>query len=138
MGSAMGNLLYLPLPVILNQNRQDASLYILQRHGGGNRIDESNVTVALCLETQNLGAVETLLRVQQGELSLQFRVDDPQIRAFIQPRLPAISKLSFPAQYRYAGASIVLRDAPLTPANAGQVMQRTFGIPASGGLDISV
>ncbi|NCB31542.1 MAG: hypothetical protein EOM66_09065, partial [Clostridia bacterium] len=84
MGGELGNLLYLSLPITLHENQQDASLYVLKRNGGAGKVDESNVTVAICLETQNLGPVDTLLRVERNEIALQFRVDSPQARAFMQ------------------------------------------------------
>lgn len=138
MGSELGNLLYMPLPVNINQTQQDAALYVLKRHGSGNRVDDSNVTVAICLDTQHLGAVDTLLKVERNDLSLQFRVDSQEARAFMQPRLAGAAGLAFPPQYRFRGASVVLKDSPITPANAGQVMQKAFGLPTPGGLDISI
>lgn len=138
MGGELGNLLYVPLPFSLRETQQDAALYVLKRDGGRGRVDEANVTVAICLDTQNLGPVDSLLRVERSELSLQFRVETPAARSFLQARLARVAKLSFPAQYRFKGAGVVLRGAPMSPVNAGQIMQRAFGIPAPGGLDITI
>lgn len=138
MGGELGNFLCVPLPVILREAPQDASLYVLKRNGGDNRVDESNVTVAICLETQNLGSVDTLLRVERNEITLQFRVESDQARSFFQAYLAQAAGLSFPPPYRFQSASVVLRDAPITPLNAGRVLQRAFGSPALKMLDISV
>ncbi len=138
LGSELGNLIYMQLPITLQNTRQDADLYVLKRGGRSARVDESNATVAICLETENLGQVDTVLQVERDELSLQFRVESREIRQFIQPRLERLARLPFPARYRFRHASVILRDSPITPANAGKVLQSAFGGQAQGGLDISV
>ena len=138
MGGELGNLLYVPLPITLHENRQDAGLYVLKRHGGSSMVDEANVTVAICLETQNLGPVDTLLKVERGDITLQFRVEGAKAHAFIQSQLSQAAELPFPAPYRFKSASVVRREAAITPLNAGQALQQAFGLSAPGALDISI
>lgn len=138
MGGELGNLLYVPLPITLHENRQDASLYVLKRHGGSSKLDEANVTMAICLETQNLGPVDTLLKVERNDITLQFRVEGAKARGFIQAQLSQAAELPFPAPYRFKSASVVRRESAITPLNAGQALQQAFGLSAPGSLDISV
>ena len=138
MGAELGNLLYIPLPITLHETRQDASLYVLRRHGSASKVDEANVTVAICLETQNLGPVDTLLKVERNDITLQFRVEGAQARSFIQSHLDLAAALQFPTPYRFKSANVVQRDTPITPLNAGQTLQAAFGLSGPGSLDISV
>ncbi len=138
MGGELGNLMYMPLPITLHENRQDAGLYVLKRHGGSSKVDEANVTVAICLETQNLGPVDTLLKVERNDITLQFRAEGAKACAFIQSQLSLATEFPFPAPYRFKSASVVRREAAITPLNAGQALQQAFGLSAPGSLDISV
>ena len=139
MGSELGNLICMQLPLELRDGRQqEAALYVLKRGGRGSRVDGSNVTVAVCLDTQNLGMVDSLIQVERNELSLQFRVDSEPVRQFFQNNLPRAAALCLPPQYRFCGASVRLREAPMTPANAGKTLLSAFGRKARPGVDISI
>ncbi len=137
MGGELGNLLYIPLPVILNESRQDAGLYVLKRNGGASMLDESNVTVAICLDTQYLGPVDALLRVDRNEIDLRFRVENAGALCFFQECIDQ-EALSFPPPYRLQSACVMLRDVPITPLTVGQTLRRAFGLATPGGLDISI
>ncbi|MDL2218681.1 hypothetical protein LJC27_08525 [Christensenellaceae bacterium OttesenSCG-928-M15] len=135
MGGELGNLLYAQIPFLnAQQQPQSAELYMLKRDGGRRTVDEANATVALCLETMRLGRLETLLHVEQNELSIQFRVENEDILQYVKKQLPSLSRLSFPAQYHLRKTGAVLQKDRITPENAAKTMKKVFNVRAATGM----
>ena len=138
-GNEMSSLFYTQIPFNNRERESSADLYILKRRGSDKKIDANNATIALCLDTQNMGMVESLLQVRQQELSFCFRVENRRVLSFFQEQLGALAKVRFPAQYVYRGSSVSLIESPITPVNAAKTMRESFGIPeGNGGIDITV
>ncbi len=137
-GNEMSSLFYTQIPFTVQERESSAELYILKRQGGDNKIDADNATIALCLNTQNMGTVESLLQVKQQELSFCFRVEDRQIRSFLRSEVEALAKIRFPSPYVYRGSSVTLIESPITPVNAAKTMRKSFGMAESSGIDISI
>lgn len=138
MGGELGHLMVAQLPIMLHDQRQSAELYVLKRQHSGAALDEANATVALCLDTSCIGRVEALLRVEQNALSVQFRVDNDNIKRYVSHCLPQINELDFPSQYHLRKATVVTADTAIDPVNAAKVMQSSFNAPVTAGLDITV
>ncbi len=137
-GNEMGSLYYTQIPFAYRGKESSADLYVLKRRGKESGVDPDNATIALCLETQNMGRVESLVEVKQQELGFCFRVENQAVKSFMLSELDALSSLSFPAQYRYRGSTVRLIESPITPLNAAKALRDTFDIHESSGIDISV
>lgn len=137
-GNEMASLYYTQIPFDYKENRSNAELYVLKRNRGDNGIDPSNATIALCLDTRNMGRVESLVQVRSQDLSFNFRVETKQIKDIVQEELGLLSKFEFPSQYHFKGASVAVMDSPITPVSAAKLMRDTFGMPESGGIDITI
>lgn len=139
MGNELNNLLYAQIPFQLTQeDRQTAELYVLKRGRSARPLDDENATIALCLETQTMGRLETLLRVEQNEMTLQFRVEGEKVQRYVKDQLYRLRALEFPAQYRLKQAGVVLQKEAITPLNAGKTMQQAFSLQQTGMLDLTV
>ena len=139
MGAELGGMLYAQIPLRSESEHSTADLYIVKRDRGSKRIDEANATVALCIETQNLGRVESLIHIEKNDLTLRFRVETEREAKFIKSRLSELRALDFPAQYTLRGVSVALADEPLTLNNAARTLQREFALRnAAKGLDIQI
>ncbi len=134
----IGGLLYTQLPVRMNDTPRDAALYILKRDKGKNDVDEANTTVALCLDTENLGMLETLINVERDALSLQFRVEDEQKLSVVRSMLSEAHELDFPSRYRFTGAKAMLQKERITPETAGRILHEAGGHISPGRFDISI
>lgn len=138
IGGELPSLYYTQIPFSYKENRSSAELYVLKRNRGENTIDADNATVALCLETPNMGRVETLIQTRARELSFHFRVESKAVKSLVQSELSSLSAFDFPAEYHFKGASVGLIESPITPVSAEKTMRETFGLPEGGGVDISV
>lgn len=139
LGNEMGNLMYAQIPWMTpQQEKHNADLYILKREHSGKTVDSSNATIALCLDTQYMGRLETLLRVERNDINLQFRVEQEHARRYVRDQLYRLQSLVFPAQYRLNSARVLLQKEQITTVNAGKTLQSAFGIISAGTLDMSV
>jgi hypothetical protein len=139
LGSELGGMLYTQIPLRSESEHSTADLYIVKRDRGAKNIDDANATVALCIETEYLGRVESLIRIEKNDLTLRFRVETEREAKFIKSRLSELRALDFPAQYTLRGASVTLADEPLTLDNATRTLQKEFSLrDAAKGIDIQV
>lgn len=139
MGAELGSMLYTQIPLRNDDSHSTADLYILKRDRGTKNIDDANATVAICIETENLGRVESLLHIEKNDLTLRFRVETEREARFIKDRLDTLRAMDFPAQYRLRGVSVALADEPLSLNNAARTLQKAFNMPNTAkGLDIQV
>ena len=132
-------MLYAQIPLRSESEHSTAELYIVKRDRGAKSIDDANATVALCIETENLGRVESLIHIEKNDLTLRFRVETQREAKFIKSRLNELRALDFPAQYTLRGASVALAGEPLTLDNAARTLQKEFALrDAAKGIDIQV
>ncbi|MDD4075694.1 MAG: flagellar hook-length control protein FliK, partial [Eubacteriales bacterium] len=138
-GNELGTLYYTQIPFTRRDQQENAELYILKRNGGDKKIDQDNATIALCLQTRNIGLVEALLQVKDRSLSFRFRVESQQACELLRANLDALRTRPFPSQYHVKDMNVGLMEAPLNPVNATKEMLNAFGqTPNSAGVDISL
>ncbi len=138
LGAETAPVAYLQIPVQYQEQKQTAELYVLRRHNGKDAVDESNATVAICLDTEHLGRVETVLTAVQNTLTLDFRAETERAAAVLREQLPNLYSAAFPARYQLANASVGLIRERITPLNAAKQLTPERPAAAAAGLDISI
>lgn len=138
LGAETAPVAYLQIPVQYQEQKQTAELYVLRRHNGKDAVDESNATVAICLDTEHLGRVETVLTAVQNTLTLDFRTETERAAAVLREQLPSLYSAAFPARYQLANASVGLIRERITPLNAAKQLTPERPAAAAAGLDISI
>lgn len=75
---------FVQLPLVLGSNKTSGELYIMKRRGKQGKIDASNFTLYISLETQNLGHIEVLAHAKNKQVTLSFSVDNDAIQSMLR------------------------------------------------------
>ncbi|MFZ5352586.1 MAG: flagellar hook-length control protein FliK [Bacillota bacterium] len=75
---------YLQLPVLVNESKSTAELYVFKDKKKGKTIDPYNATILVALDLKNLGHLESLINVNKKAVNVTFRVEDKSIGDLIK------------------------------------------------------
>ncbi|MCL1995925.1 MAG: hypothetical protein FWG63_06955 [Defluviitaleaceae bacterium] len=86
------DIVYLPLPLFINQNRSDGELYIFKEKKGSKKKD-GDASALLSLNTAYLGKIEAYIQRAKGHIILQFRLEQTETETLIKQNLPLLEGL---------------------------------------------
>jgi hypothetical protein len=81
---------FVQVPLQINGQDARGELYVMKRKGSRGRIDASDFTLFLALDTEHLGHVETLAHARQRQVTLQFRVPGKDVRDLLAELKPTL------------------------------------------------
>lgn len=116
-------LFILGLPLQFAEQKQTAELYVYRREKGQPKVDPSQATVLLALNTEHLGRLEAFIQIQQKELNIKLKIGNTTAIPFIEEQSSTLSKLVNEAGYRLAFVSIQPLASPTGPHNALQALE---------------
>ena len=126
---------FVQIPIQMNQQNTQGELYVMKRKGGRNRIDASDFTLFLSLDTENLGHLESLAHAKNHQVSLQFRVDDEETQTLLRETRQSLYEGLDKKGFRLVDMKVrTASEEPLSPLNAVKEAEERLGRTA--GLDI--
>ena len=127
---ALQRFVYLQIPMQMGQNTATAEFYVLRRDRQRKKIDPENATMLIALETEHIGRVESMVRVEGRAVSLRFLVGSERIAdAFIES-IPEMQALLGESRYRLVDIRCQLLDEPVTPLTVEKAWYDMFGASA--------
>ncbi|MEL7608354.1 MAG: flagellar hook-length control protein FliK [Bacillota bacterium] len=109
------------IPVHLKQY-DTAELYVYKRSKRGRSIDAENTSMLIGLTTENLGRIETLVRVERKNLSLSFYVENQELTAEVKDKLDDLVVALNGLGFRVSGAKVDLLKERTTPQTAEKTL----------------
>jgi hypothetical protein len=64
------------IPIVYDENKGQADVYIMQRKGAKKKINPEDVTIYMSVSTQTFGRVNALIDIYKKGVHLNFTVDD--------------------------------------------------------------
>ncbi len=94
------------------------------------RIDPENTAILIGLVTQNMGRVESLIRVEKKNVSLAFKVEDEEAIPLVRERARELSQAFKEYKYTLIETKVSpLRGQPATIENAEEVLRAAVSRP---------
>lgn len=75
---------YIQIPLNINGQNTTGELYVMKRKQGRKKIDPHNSVLLIALDTASLGHVETLIKVEKQNISLNLRAENENILGFVK------------------------------------------------------
>lgn len=127
----------LHLPVQQRDDHATAEIYVYKQPRRG-RVDADNTAIAIGLDTQNIGRVETYIRVEQRRISMAFKVENTDALAPFKERAKELYRPLSQQNYRLVDVKVSPLTGRITPANAQEVLTQAMSRPRTRGLDYKI
>ena len=128
---------FVQVPLQINGQDARGELYVMKRKGGRGRIDASDFTLFLSLDTENLGHLETLAHARNRQVTLQFRVDDEEVQALLRDLKPTLYEGLEHKGYRLVDLKVrTSMEEPISVLTALRAAEERLG--QAGGVDVRI
>ena len=128
---------YVQLPLsIFNQNTT-GELYMLKKGSKTKKLDPSNLTVLLSLETNNIGRIDTLLSIKEKDVSTNFRLEDSGVFNILKDSHKMLYNSLLEKGFRLVDFTYKLLEDPISIVNFEEEAKKEF-IKTPNNIDILV
>ncbi|MDP4182283.1 MAG: flagellar hook-length control protein FliK, partial [Bacillota bacterium] len=128
---------FLQIPIkIINENT-NCDLYILKKNSKKKKIDPSNVTAYISLDTSNIGKLDTLISLNKKNISVNMRVGDEKIRDFIKNSHNDLYKRLSEIGYKLVDLKCRVTDEDISFININGVLKNEI-INERGSVDYKI
>lgn len=117
---------YTQIPMDINGRKDMAELYVFKRPGKQKRIDAEQVTMVIALDTQNIGHVESLIKVDGKNVFLRFRVDGDGIADALRAGTMEAGEALSSIGYNLLELRCELNEEDINILNAASTVQAEF------------
>jgi hypothetical protein len=114
---------YLQLPVKLGEERKSADIYIFKRKGG-KKPDPENVNILLSLDLENMGHWESLVNIQNQEISMKMEVAGAKEKEHFSENTVLLHEMLAQAGFRLVNTEIAYCEKETTPLTALNTLER--------------
>ncbi len=128
---------YVQLPLsIFNQNTT-GELYMLKKGSRSKKLDPSNMTVLISLDSNNIGRIDTLLSVDGRNISTNFRLEDSEVFPVLKEHHKQLYNGLLEKGFRLVDFTYRLMDEPINIVNFEAEAKKEF-IKSPNNIDISI
>lgn len=113
----MNNFYFAQVPFMFNEHRNTADLYVMKRNAKAKTIDPNNAKIALCLQTENIGIVESVITVEAKNVNLQINVQSDEIVWQMRSFSPNLAELLHDIGYHLNSLNVKKLKEPISPLN---------------------
>ncbi|QNU65352.1 flagellar hook-length control protein FliK [Ruminiclostridium herbifermentans] len=117
---------YVQIPLsIFNQNTT-GELYMLKRGSKSKKLDASNMTVLISLDSNNIGRIDTLLSVDKKNISTNFRVENSEVFDVLKEHHKMLYTSLLEKGFRLVDFTYRLLEEPLSIVNFEEEAKKEF------------
>lgn len=126
---------FVQVPLQINGQDARGELYVMKRKGSRGRIDASDFTLFLALDTENLGHLESLAHAKNRQVTLQFRVPDGEVQTLLRELKPTLYEGLERKGFRLVDLKVrTSQEEPISVLTALKAAEERLG--RTGGVDI--
>ena len=111
------HLVYMQLPIILNEQETTAELYVFKKKGK-KQIDPENVNLLMTLELEHMGRWEGLINIQNKDVYIKMDVPGEEQKGFLGANTVALHKLLHEIGFNLKNPTITFTGEGTTPLTA--------------------
>jgi archaellum component FlaG (FlaF/FlaG flagellin family) len=128
---------YTQIPLsIFNQNTT-GELYMLKRGSKSRKLDPSNMTILISLDSNNIGRIDTLLSIDKKNISTNFRLEDSGVFKVLKENHKMLYSNLIEKGYRLVDFTYRLMDEPINIVNFEIEAKKEF-IKSPNNIDIMI
>ncbi len=128
---------YVQLPLsIFNQNTT-GELYMLKKGSKSKKLDPSNMTVLISLDSNNIGRIDTLLSVDKRNISTNFRLENSEVFPVLKEHHKQLYNGLLEKGFRLVDFTYRLMDEPINIVNFESEAKKEF-IKSSSNIDVFI
>ncbi len=128
---------YVQLPLsIFNQNTT-GELYMLKKGPKSKKLDPSNMTVLISLDSNNIGRIDTLLSIDKRNISTNFRLENSEVFPVLKEHHKQLYNSLVEKGFRLVDFTYRLMEEPINIVNFEAEAKKEF-IKNSNSIDIII
>lgn len=128
---------YVQIPLsIFNQNTT-GELYMLKKGSKFKKLDPSNMTILISLDSNNIGRIDTLLSIDKKNISTNFRLEDSGVFKVLKENHKQLYSSLLEKGYRLVDFTYRLMDEPINIVNFEAEAKKEF-IKSPNNIDIMI
>jgi hypothetical protein len=116
--NSIDHIVYMHLPVIINEKATTAELYVFKKKGGKQRIDPENVNILLAIELEHMGKWEGLINIKGKDVTVKMEVQGEEEKRLFGSNIVALHKLLHEIGFKLQAPVITHGGERRTPLNA--------------------
>lgn len=128
---------YVQLPLSIFNKNTTGELYMLKKGSKAKKLDPSNLTVLLSLETNNIGRIDTLLSIKEKDVSTNFRLEDSGVFNILKDSHKLLYNSLLEKGFRLVDFTYKLLEDPINIVNFEEEAKKEF-IKTPNNIDILV
>ena len=128
---------YMQLPLSMFNKDTTGELYMLKRGSKSKKLDPSNLTVLISLDSENAGRIDTLLSIDKKDISTNFRLENSDIFPILKENHRELYNSLLSKGYRLVDYTFKLLDEPINIVNFEAEAQKEF-IKKPNSIDITL
>ncbi len=128
---------YVQLPLSMFSQNTTGELYMLKKGSKARKLDPSNMTVLISLDTNNVGRIDTLLSVDKRNISTNFRLENSEVFPVLKENHKQLYNSLLEKGFRLVDFTYRLMDEPLNIVNFEAEAKKEF-IKSPNNIDISI
>ena len=127
---------FVQVPIQLNDQHAQGELYVMKRKGNRGKIDASDFTLFLSLDTENLGHLESLAHAKNKQVSLHFQVDNTDIQNLLRETRQTLYEGLKKKGFSLVDMKVRIQEEQITPLNAFVQAEKRLG--RADGFDVKI
>lgn len=128
---------YVQLPLSIFNKNTTGELYMLKKGSKARKLDPSNLTILLSLETNNIGRIDTLLSIKEKDVSTNFRLEDSGVFNILKDSHKILYNSLLEKGYRLVDFTYKVLEDPISIVNFEEEAKKEF-IKTPNNIDILV
>ncbi|MDF2988875.1 MAG: hypothetical protein K0R50_4385, partial [Eubacterium sp.] len=128
---------YVQLPLSIFSQNTTGELYMLKKGSKARKLDPSNMTVLISLDTTNIGRIDTLLSVDKKNISTNFRLENTEVFPVLKENHRQLYNSLLEKGFRLVDFTYRPMDEPINIVNFETEARKEF-IKSPNSIDITI
>lgn len=128
---------YVQLPLSMFSKNTTGELYMLKKGSKARKLDPSNLTVLISLDSNHIGRIDTLLSINKKDVSTNFRLEDSKVFKVLKDNHKMLYNSLLEKGYRLVDFTYKLLEEPISIVNFEEEAKKEF-IKTPNNIDILI
>jgi len=125
------------IPLSIFNKSTTGELYMLKRGSKSKKLDPSNVTVLISLDSNNIGRIDTLLSIDKKNISTNFRLENSDVFKVLKENHKMLYTSLIEKGFRLVDFTYRLMNEPISIINFESEAKKEF-IKSPNNIDIMI
>ncbi|HEY5584130.1 MAG TPA: flagellar hook-length control protein FliK [Ruminiclostridium sp.] len=128
---------YVQIPLSIFNKETTGELYMLKKGSKSRKLDPSNITVLISLDSNNIGRIDTLLSIDKKNISTNFRLENSEVFKVLKENHKMLYTSLLEKGFRLVDFTYRLMNEPISIVNFEAEAKKEF-IKSPNNIDITI